>query len=122
MTDRDLFTGAPVKYSPQSLTRGKPRKFTPERLQQIRKLAAQGTSREEIAEILNVSVGSLQVTCSKAGISLRRPRFDNRAPFVEPMPISAKNTINMHLPADHDISVWSQLTKEQSQRNSQSGA
>jgi hypothetical protein len=122
MTDRDLFTGALVKFNPQALTRGKSRKFTPERLQQIRKLVARGMSREEIAEILNVTVGSLQVTCSKAGLSLRRPKFDIGAPIVEPMPISVKNTINMHLSADHDISVWSQSTEEQSQRNSQSGA
>ena len=31
-------------------------------------------SREEIAETIGVTLGSLQVTCSKHGISLRRPR------------------------------------------------
>src|SRR5262249_15033744 len=36
---------------------------------------AQGLSREEIAQRLNVTVGSLQVTCSKLGVSLRRPRM-----------------------------------------------
>jgi hypothetical protein len=120
MTNRDLFMGALVKFRPQPLTRGKPRKFTPERLQQIRNLVERGTSREEIAEILNVTIGSLQVTCSKAGISLRRPKFDNGVPLVAPMPISIKNAINMHLPGDNDISVSSQSTK--SQGNSQSGA
>jgi hypothetical protein len=120
MTDRKLFTGTLVKFSPQALTRGKPRKFTPERLQQIRTLVARGTSREEIAEILEVTIGSLQVTCSKAGISLRRPKFANGAPLVEPMPI--KNAINTHVPADQVISVSSQSTEEQFQGNSQSGA
>src|SRR5947207_1946037 len=31
--------------------------------------------REEIAELIGVTVGSLQVTCSRLGISLRRPRL-----------------------------------------------
>ena len=38
---------------------------------------SQGKSREEIAELIEVTVGSLQVTCSQLGISLRRPRLDN---------------------------------------------
>ena len=33
---------------------------------------AQGVNREEIASLLGVTVGSLQVTCSRLGISLRR--------------------------------------------------
>jgi len=51
-------------------------KFTPERLEQIRNLIALGKSKEEIAELLGVTVGTLQVTCSKRGISLRRPKLD----------------------------------------------
>ena len=54
------------------LPAGRPTKFTPERIQQIRNLVERGKSREEIAEIIGVTVGSLQVTCSKLGISLRR--------------------------------------------------
>ena len=53
------------------------RQFTPERLQQIRNLVERGKSREEIAELIGVTVGSLQVTCSKLGISLRRVVFSN---------------------------------------------
>jgi hypothetical protein len=34
-----------------------------------------GKSRDEIAEIIGVTTGTLQVTCSKLGISLRRPTF-----------------------------------------------
>jgi hypothetical protein len=52
----------------------RPSKFTPDRLEQIRNLAALGKSREEIAGLLRVTVGTLQVTCSKRGISLRRPQ------------------------------------------------
>ena len=58
--------------------RGGPTKFTPERIQQIRNLVERGKSREEIAELIGVTLGSLQVTCSRLGISLRRPsRSDN---------------------------------------------
>jgi hypothetical protein len=56
--------------------KGRPTKFTPERIQQIKDLIAQGKSREEIAGVIDVTVGSLQVTCSKLGISLRRPRLN----------------------------------------------
>ena len=59
----------------QPLNRGRPTKFTPERIQQVRNLVERGKSRNEIAEIIGVTTGSLQVTCSKLGISLRRPTF-----------------------------------------------
>ena len=58
-------------------SRGRQIKFTPERLQQIRNLVERGKSREEIAELIGATVGSLQVTCSRLGISLRRVVFDN---------------------------------------------
>jgi Helix-turn-helix domain of resolvase len=60
----------------QPLNRGRPTKFTPERMQQVRNLVERGKSRDEIAEIIGVTTGSLQVTCSKLGISLRRPVFN----------------------------------------------
>src|SRR5262249_19101140 len=53
---------------------GRPIKFTPERMEQIKNLVERGIGREEIAETIGVTLGSLQVTCSKHGISLRRPR------------------------------------------------
>jgi hypothetical protein len=56
--------------------KGRPIKFTPERIQQIKHLIAQGKSREEVAGVISVTVGSLQVTCSKLGISLRRARHN----------------------------------------------
>ncbi len=59
-----------------ALTRGRQVKFTPERIQQIKNLVERGTCREEIAELIGVTVGSLQVTCSRLGISLRRPTFN----------------------------------------------
>jgi hypothetical protein len=56
---------------------GRPTTFTPERIQQIKNLVERGKSRHEIAELLDVPVGSLQVTCSRLGISLRRAFLDN---------------------------------------------
>ena len=54
-------------------SKGRPaRKFTPEAVEKIKELVAQGISRDEIANLLDVTVGSLQVTCSRLGISLRR--------------------------------------------------
>ena len=47
-------------------------KFTPQAVQKIKELVAQGVSRDEIANLLDVTLGSLQVTCSRLGISLRR--------------------------------------------------
>src|SRR5215475_8178239 len=61
----------------QPPVRGRQIKFTPERLQQIRNLVERGKSREEIAELIGVTIGSLQVTCSRLGISLRRVVFNN---------------------------------------------
>ena len=52
----------------------RPSKFTPERVQQIKDLVARGTSCEEIATLIGVTVGTLKVTCSRLGISLRKPR------------------------------------------------
>ena len=52
--------------------RGRQAKFTPQAIEKIKELVAQGASREEIASLLGVTVGSLQVTCSRLGISLRR--------------------------------------------------
>ena len=52
--------------------RGRRAKFTPQAIEKIKELVAQGASREQIASLLGVTVGSLQVTCSRLGISLRR--------------------------------------------------
>ena len=55
-------------------------KFTPERVQQIGNLVEQGKSREEIAELIGVTVRSLKVTCSRLGISVRRPDSSHPPP------------------------------------------
>src|SRR5215475_10469015 len=53
---------------------GRRSKFTPERIQQIRDLIARGEICQDIAARIGVTVGTLKVTCSRLGISLRRPR------------------------------------------------
>ena len=59
-------------------------KFTPERMRQIVNLVERGKSREEIAELVGVTLGTLQVTCSRFGISLRRPRFNTGTGYLRP--------------------------------------
>jgi hypothetical protein len=65
-----------VQLESHPLNRGRPTKFTPERIQQICNLVERGKHRDEIAEIIGVTTGTLQVACSKLGVSLRRPTFD----------------------------------------------
>jgi hypothetical protein len=65
-----------------AVSNGRPIKFTPERLEQIRNLVERGMPREQIAETIGATLGSLQVTCSRVGISLRRPRLNTATPPV----------------------------------------
>jgi hypothetical protein len=57
--------------------RGRRVKFTPQVIEQIKDSVAAGISRDEIANRVGVTVGSLQVTCSRLGISLRRIILSN---------------------------------------------
>src|SRR4051794_30858416 len=91
-------------------SRGRPPKFTAQRMQQVINLVERGRTREEIAEIIGVTTGTLQVTCSKLGISLRRPTFDTgtgllrlrrpgqrlpspNQPAFLPMPVTAESAV-----------------------------
>jgi hypothetical protein len=65
-----------LRLEPQPLNGGRSTKFTPERIQQICNLVERGRSRDEIAEIIGVTTGTLKITCSKLGISLRRQTFN----------------------------------------------
>src|SRR5262245_210346 len=60
--------------APEAKAQRRPSKFTPDRIQQINDLLARGETCEQIAAIIGVTVGTLKVTCSRLGISLRRPR------------------------------------------------
>jgi|SRR5262245_38936538 len=94
-------------------------KFTPERLQQIKNLVERGKRRDEIADILGVTVASLQVTCSRLGISLRRPKIINGVCYLKKHEPRENSTVP-HPTGDHDGRVPLQATEEQSQGNSQS--
>jgi hypothetical protein len=100
------------------MTTRRPIKFTPERLQQIKNLLERGKCRDEIAEILGVTVGSLQVTCSRLGISLRRPKIDNGVCLRQQHTLPCEDA--GHRPSDHDKRRAMQASEEQSQTNVQS--
>jgi hypothetical protein len=108
-----------AELTAQVLVRGRQTKFTPERIQQIKNLVERGKSREEIAELIGVTLGSLQVTCSRLGVSLRRPTFNTGTGLLrrsEPGP----NGTATHCPSGSSNSGPLQLTKEAPEQNSQS--
>src|SRR6476660_7209762 len=78
-------------------------KFTPERSEQIRNLVERGNSREEIADLIGVSVGSLQVTCSRLGVSLRRPIFNTGTGLLRRVAPGPKGTANHHADASKGV-------------------
>jgi hypothetical protein len=67
------------------VTGRQPRKFTPENIARIKDWVAQGVGRDEIANRLEVTLGSLQVTCSKLGISLRKSSSANGKGATQPL-------------------------------------
>ena len=101
-------------------TRGRQIKFTPERLEQIRNLVERGKSRKEIAELIGVTVGSLQVTCSRLGISLRRVVFDNGTGLLRRGGPHSNTRTSKYSPSrGGDVPL--PPINEQPQQNSQSG-
>jgi hypothetical protein len=120
MNHHDLITAPLAKFSSQEPPRGRPIKFTPERIQQIRNLVERGKSREEIAGLIGVTVGSLQVTCSKLWISLRQPRLDNGIrllPRGKPVRSNGRSTSDPSC----DVSVPLQPIEQQSRQDSRPG-
>jgi hypothetical protein len=77
MIDQNLTIAPPAQFCSELPPRSGRLKFTPERIEQIRNLVERGMTREGIAATIGVTVGSLAVTCSRLGISLRRPTFNN---------------------------------------------
>ena len=98
-----------------ALARGRQIKFTPERIQQIKNLVERGTCREEIAELIGVTVGSLQVTCSRLGISLRRPAFNKTIGLLRR---DDARFSRVSAPGSVSAGALLQLTKEAFERNS----
>ena len=69
---------------PETKAQRRPSKFTPERIKQIKDLLARGETCEQIAASIGVTVGTLKVTCSRLGVSLRRPRVKLLSPRTAP--------------------------------------
>jgi hypothetical protein len=109
-----------AQLSPQVATRGRQLKFTPERIQQIKNLVERGKSREEIAELIGVTVGSLQVTCSRLGISLRRPNFNTGTGPLR-RDGAQSNGVSKPSPNRGGDRALLQLIKERPEQNSRSG-
>jgi hypothetical protein len=89
-------------------------KFTPTNIRQIINLVERGKSKEEIAEIIGVTPATLQVTCSKLGISLRRPTFD-AAGISRPRRPRAQNGNIPHLHEQNQETVHAEIQDEQIQ-------
>src|SRR5262249_5067387 len=75
---------AVVRRSAPLVKGRQPKKFTADNIARIKDWVAQGVARDEIANRLEVTVGSLQVTCSRLGISLRRNSSANNNGAIQP--------------------------------------
>jgi hypothetical protein len=76
---------AAVRENDAPLVKGRRTKFTPDNIARIKDWVAQGVGRDEIANRLKVTTGSLQVTCSKLGISLRKRLPANGNGAIQPL-------------------------------------
>ena len=89
-------------------SRGRRTKFTPQAIEKIKAFVAEGISRDEIANRLGVTVGSLQVTCSRLGISLRRIILSNgshHTPDVRGRTIPAPGSVGIaHVREQQEVS------------------
>jgi hypothetical protein len=98
---------------------GRPKKFTPERIQQIINLVERGKSRAEIAKLIGVPVGSLSVTCSKLGISLRAPRLSNGVRLLHPIrPVCTESMNEPKPPPPEHESTSSSTSRRDAEKSS----
>jgi hypothetical protein len=75
-----------VRANDAPFVRGRqPTKFTSHNIARIKEWVAQGVGRDEIASRLEVTVGSLQVTCSRLGVSLRKSSSANGSGATRPL-------------------------------------
>src|SRR5262245_5443119 len=84
-----------------------PTKFTPENIARIKAWVAQGVGRDEIADRLEVTVGSLQVTCSRLGISLRKSWSAESSGVTQPLGVVQRSI--EHIPQNQDL-AWPKFT------------
>jgi hypothetical protein len=83
------------------INRGRQTKFTPERIRQITNLVERGKSRDEIAEIIGVTPATLQVTCSRLKISLRRPTYEPATGLLRQRRKRLPHGVNVHQSDEH---------------------
>src|SRR5262245_15427660 len=83
---------AAVRENDAPLVKGRRRKFTPDNVARIKEWVAQGVGRDEIASRLEVTTGSLQVTCSRLGISLRKSSSANGNGAIKPLRVVQSST------------------------------
>src|SRR5215813_959608 len=95
-------------------------KFTPENVRQIVNLVERGKRKEEIANIIGVTTGTLQVTCSKLGISLRPPRFDTGTGVLRRRQVDRKNAA-ASAEASPQSALVAQFTNAQDQPLAENG-
>jgi hypothetical protein len=87
--------------------KGRRVKFTPQVIENIKEFVAQGISRDEIANRLGVTVGSLQVTCSRLGISLRRTNGSRHAANLRGRTIPAPRSVGIaHVREQKDLAKF----------------
>jgi hypothetical protein len=84
--------------------KGRRIKFTPQVIQKIKEFVAEGISRDEIADRLGVTVGSLQVTCLRSGISLRRSDGSRRTADVRVLTIPTPRSVGSAHAREQEVS------------------
>jgi hypothetical protein len=94
----------PIRNASPPVT-GRRIKFTPQVIEKIKEFVGEGVSREEIANRVGVTVGSLQVTCSRLGISLRRIILPNGTADVRGRTIPSPFSVGIaHLREQREVS------------------
>lgn len=82
MNHHDLIAAPLPKVGSQTPPNGRGTKFTPEKIQQIMNLVEREKSREEIAELVGVTVGSLQAHLFQAWDQPATTQIRQRSPFA----------------------------------------
>jgi len=101
------------------LPRGRQTKFTPERIQADQESGRERKEPRGDRRVDRGDPGSLQVTCSRLGVSLRRPISNTGTGLLRRGAPGPNGTANHHA-GDANNSVILQLTKERPEQNSQS--
>ena len=108
--------GAPRENAVRWAKGRRPTKFTPENIAKIKDWVAQGIGRDEIAKRLDVTVGSLQVTCSRLGISLRKSSLAKRNGTIQPLGVVQGSIGQVRQGDSHATAKFSLLIRNQNKQ------